>query len=92
MNVPNSNEFMTILRHTVDGLAPESEAVQSFNRSNLVIRIFFDDIPNQITFDGRMGEVFWTDTSGRADLEMNLTSRLFHEVMVGDRSLREIYY
>ncbi len=80
---------MSILRQTVGGMSPESEAMVAFNESNLVIRVLFDDIPAQVTFDGRMGEVFWTETPGRADLELNLVAPLFHEVMVGSRSLRE---
>ena len=89
MEIPNSEEFMVTLRQTVAGLPPETEALTAFNQSNLVIRVHFEDLATQVTFDGRMGEVFWTETPGRADLELHLTSLLFHEVMVGTRSLRE---
>ena len=89
MEIPNSEEFMVTLRQTVAGLSPETEALTAFNQSNLVIRVHFEDLATQVTFDGRMGEVFWTETPGRADLELHLTSLLFHEVMVGTRSLRE---
>ncbi len=80
---------MATLRQTVEGLPPETEALTVFNQSNLVIRVHFEDLSTQVTFDGRMGEVFWTETTGRADLELNLTSRLLHEVMMGTRSLRQ---
>ena len=80
---------MVTLRQTVAGLNPETEALTAFNQSNLVIRVHFEDLATQVTFDGRMGEVFWTETPGRADLELHLTSLLFHEVMMGTRSLRE---
>lgn len=89
MKVPNSKEFVTALKRAVDVLIKESEAVEAFYQSNLVIRVHFEDIPQQITFDGRTGEVFWIETPGRADLELALPSTLFHEVMMGNRSLRK---
>ena len=89
MRVPNSEEIVSLLRQTVTGMTPECEAMAAFNESNLVIRVRFDDTPAQVTFDGRMGEVFWTETPGRADLELNLAAIRLHEVMVGSRSLRE---
>jgi len=80
---------MTTLRQTVQDLPAATAALTAFNQSNLVVRVHFEDMATQVTFDGRMGEVFWTDTPGRADLELHLTSRLFHEVMMETRSLRK---
>ncbi len=89
MHIPNAEKFMAHFRQTVEELTSETETMAAFHRSNLVIRVHFEDIATQIAFDGRMGEVFWTATPGRADLELSLTTRLFHDVMMGTRSLRE---
>ncbi len=89
MHAPNSEKIMANLRRTVGDLSPETETMTAFHRSNLVIRLHLEDMATQVTFDGRMEEVFWTVTPGRADLELNLTSFRLHEVMMGLRSLRE---
>lgn len=85
---PNADSILKALRKAVADLPPDSTEFAEFCKTNLVIRMHFEDVSSQVTFDGRMAEVFWEDTPGRADLEMHLSSGCFHEVMTDLRSLR----
>jgi len=88
MAYSSSRELFSILEPMFQELAQTTEAMDRFSESNLVIRIVFDDLDASILLDGRTGEVFWEERPGRVDLELIMSSSLFHDIMMDVASLR----
>lgn len=81
--------FVTRLQSLFQALPQATEGWIQFRQSNLVVRLTFEDLGVAVTVDGRTGVVQWEPTAGRADLELFLTSALFHDVMMETQSLRQ---
>ncbi len=84
----SSHELFSILEPMFRELVQTTEAMDRFSESNLVIRLVFDDLEASILLDGRTGEVFWEERPGRVDLELIMSSALFHDIMMDVASLR----
>ena len=74
--------FVPRLQSLFQTLPQETDSWTRFRQSNLVVRLTFEDMGVAVTVDGRTGTVQWEPTAGRADLELFLTSALFHDVMM----------
>ncbi len=88
MAYTSSSELFSVLDAVFQELEQTTEAMDRFSESNLVIRVVFDDLDASILLDGRIGEVFWEERPGRVDLELIMTSSLFHDIMMDIQSLR----
>ena len=88
MAYSSSHELFSVLEAMFQELAQTTEAMDRFSESNLVIRVVFDDLDASMLLDGRIGEVFWEERPGRVDLELIMSSALFHEIMMDVQSLR----
>ncbi len=85
------HELFAVLEPMFQELRQTTEAMVRFSESNLVIRVVFEDLETSILLDGRTGDVFWEERPGRVDLELLMSSSLFHDIMLDSKSLRTLF-
>ncbi len=70
------------------------ENIEPFVRSNLVIRIRFDDPEAEILVDGRQPpmEVFYGERPGKSNLEVSMSSDLLHDIWMGNESTSGAFF
>ena len=88
----SADQLYATLAHLFDRLDEQSDAMDQFGRSNLVIRIRFTDLDGEILLDGRHPTVFYGERPGRGDLELHMSSDLLHRIWLGEESLRKAFF
>ena len=90
----SSAQFYQVMQEVFDYVIQHPQHLESFTRSNLVIRIRTSDPEAEILLDGRQPplQVFYGATPGRANLEINLTADLLHELWLGRESTHLAFY
>ena len=75
-------------------VSTDSENIDSFLRSNLVIRVRFTGPEGEMLIDGRQPplEVFYGPRPGQANLEVTLPGDLLHEIWLGRQSTSEAFF
>ncbi len=88
----STDQVYTVLGQLFDKMQKESNHLDQFAKSHLVIRITLADPVAEILVDGRQPAVFYGSRPGRADLELNMAADLLHQIWLGERSLRESFF
>ncbi|MCB0158831.1 MAG: SCP2 sterol-binding domain-containing protein [Caldilineaceae bacterium] len=95
MPVFTSDEHLyTVMNDVFTAVTADPGNIDSFMRSNLVIRIRFDAPQAELLVDGRQPplEVFYGPRPGKANLEIDLTGDLLHEIWLGRQSTSEAFF
>jgi predicted lipid carrier protein YhbT len=81
----SAEQLQEVLHQVFVRLSAEPEQLESFTRSNLVIRIRLLDPDLEILLDGRQPplEVFYGPRPGKANLEVTLPADLLHAIWLG---------
>ena len=87
-------KLYAILRRVFDTVKERPGAIESFTRSNLVIRLRLTEPSAEVLLDGRQPplEIFFGARPGKADLELTMTADLLHEVWSGQRRLKDVFF
>lgn len=87
-------EFYAVLKDVFDRVSSRPEHIETFTRSNLVIRMRFNEPEAEVLLDGRQPpmEVFFGPRPGDADLEMTLSADLLHRIWLGQEKLRDAFF
>jgi hypothetical protein len=90
----SSEQFYRVMNDVFTYVIQHPEHIDSFTRSNLVIRMRTTDPDAEILLDGRQPplQVFYGPTPGRANLEITLTADLLHEMWLGRESTHQAFY
>lgn len=88
----STDQVYTVIGQLFDRMQKESNHLDQFAKSNLVIRINLAEPAAEILVDGRHPKIFYGASPGRADLELNMNADLLHEIWLGRRSLRESFF
>ena len=88
----STDQVYVVLGQLFDRMQAESTQLDQFAKSSLVIRINLADPLAEILVDGRHPKVFFGARPGRADLELNMSADLLHQIWLGERSLRESFF
>jgi hypothetical protein len=87
-------QFYAVMKEVFDFVIQHPQHIESFTRSNLVIRMRTTDPDAEILLDGRQPplEVFFGATPGLANLEVVLPADLLHELWLGRESTHKAFY
>lgn len=81
-------QFYQVMKDVFDFVAQHPQHIESFTRSNLVIRMRTEAPAAEVLLDGRQPplEVFFGPRPGRANLEIELQADLLHAIWLGEES------
>lgn len=84
----SSEQLYQRLRAVFDMLMAQPERVESYTRSNLVVRLHLEEPHAEVLLDGRQPplEVFYGPRPGRADLEVRMGADLLHAIWLGEEN------
>ncbi len=90
----DSEQLYAVLRRVFDTVKERPGAIESFTRSNLVIRLRLTEPTAEVLLDGRQPplEVFFGARPGKADLDLAMPADLLHEIWSGQRKLRDVFF
>ena len=89
-----AEELYSVLNRVFARVNQKPEQIESFTRSNLVIRMRFSQPEAEVLLDGRQPplEVFYGARPGNADLELTMTADLLHHIWLGQTKLKEAFF
>jgi len=89
----STEQFYTIMKDVFEQVIQHPDAIASFTRSNLVIRMNTTDPAAEILLDGRQPPlgVYFGERPGRANLEIGLTADLLHAMWLGIESTQQAF-
>ena len=90
----DETQFYAVMKEVFDYIAQHPQHIDSFTRSNLVIRMRTTEPEAEILLDGRQPplQVFFGPTPGLANLEISLPADLLHEMWLGRESTHRAFY
>jgi hypothetical protein len=90
----DETQFYTVMKEVFDYIAQHPQHIESFTRSNLVIRMRTTEPEAELLLDGRQPplQVFLGPTPGLANLEIALPADLLHEMWLGRESTHKAFY
>jgi hypothetical protein len=90
----NAEQFYTIMKEVFDFVVQHPQHIDSFTRSNLVIRMRTTQPEAEILLDGRQPplQVFFGPTPGLANLEISLSADLLHAMWLGKESTHKAFF
>jgi hypothetical protein len=90
----DETQFYTVMKEVFDYVAQHPQHIESFTRSNLVIRMRTTEPDAELLLDGRQPplQVFFGATPGAANLEIALSADLLHNMWLGRESTHNAFY
>lgn len=90
----NEEQFYAVMKDVFDFIAQHPQHIDSFTRSNLVIRMRTTGPDAELLLDGRQPplQVFFGPTSGLANLEISLPANLLHDIWLGRESTHKAFF
>ena len=90
----DSEQLYDVLGRVFDTVQERPGAIESFTKSNLVIRLRLTEPDAEVLLDGRQPplEIFFGPRPGEANLELTMTADLLHEVWSGQRKLKDLFF
>lgn len=87
-------QFYAVMKEVFDYIAQHPQHIDSFTRSNLVIRMRTAQPDAELLLDGRQPplQVFFGPTPGVANLEIALPADLLHDMWLGRESTHKAFY
>jgi hypothetical protein len=90
----NAEQFYAVMKEVFDFVVQHPQHIDSFTRSNLVIRMRTKQPEAEILLDGRQPplQVFFGPTPGLANLEISLSADLLHAMWLGIESTHKAFF
>ena len=90
----SAEQFYQVMKDVFDYVILHPQHLESFSKSNLVIRMSITEPEAEILLDGRQPplEVFFGPRPGRANLEISLPADLLHNLWLSKESTRAAFY
>jgi hypothetical protein len=90
----SERQLYDVLQAVFERVKDKPAHIESFTRSNLVIRMRFIEPDAEVLLDGRQPplEVFYGERPGRADLELAMQADDLHAIWMGQKRLREAFF
>lgn len=90
----NPEQFYAVMKEVFDFVVQHPQHIDSFTRSNLVIRMRTTQPEAEILLDGRQPplQVFFGPTPGLANLEISLSADLLHAMWLGKESTHKAFF
>lgn len=90
----DAEQFYAVMKEVFDFVVQHPQHIDSFTRSNLVIRMRTTQPDAEILLDGRQPplQVFFGPTPGLANLEISLSADLLHAMWLGKESTHKAFF
>lgn len=90
----DSEQLYAVMRRVFAEVSKRPAAIESFTRSNLVVRLTLTAPDAEVLLDGRQPplEVFFGTRPGKADLDLRMETEVLHAVWSGQRRLRDAIF
>ena len=90
----DSEQLYAVMRRVFAEVSKRPAAIESFTRSNLVVRLTLTEPDAEVLLDGRQPplEVFFGTRPGKADLDLRMETEVLHAVWSGQRKLRDAIF
>lgn len=90
----DEQQFYQVMKDVFDYIAAHPQHIESFTRSNLVIRMRTTDPEAEVLLDGRQPplRVFFGPRPGLANLEVTMEADLLHDIWLGAESTHRAFY
>ena len=90
----NAEQFYAVMKEVFDFVVQHPQHIDSFTRSNLVIRMRTTQPEAEILLDGRQPplQVFFGSSPGLANLEISLSADLLHAMWLGKESTHMAFF
>ena len=90
----DAEQFYAVMKEVFDFVVQHPQHIDSFTRSNLVIRMRTTEPDAEILLDGRQPplQVFFGPTPGLANLEISLSADLLHAMWLGKESTHKAFF
>jgi hypothetical protein len=90
----SSEQLYTVLQEVFQRVMAEPRNLESFSRSNLVIRMNFVHPAAEVLLDGRQPpmEVFFGQRPGKANMEFTMPADLLHQIWLGEESTSRAFF
>lgn len=90
----DAEQFYAVMKEVFDFVVQHPQHIDSFTRSNLVIRMRTTQPEAEILLDGRQPplQVFFGPTPGLANLEISLSADLLHAMWLGKESTHKAFF
>ena len=89
----STEQFYAIMKDVFEQVMQQPDSIESFTRSNLVVRMNTTDPEAEILLDGRQPPlgIYFGERPGRANLEITLTADLLHAMWLGSESTQQAF-
>ena len=89
----STEQFYAIMKDVFEQVMQHPDSIESFTRSNLVVRMNTTDPEAEILLDGRQPPlgIYFGERPGRANLEITLTADLLHAMWLGSESTQQAF-
>lgn len=89
----STEQFYAIMKDVFERVMQHPDSIESFTRSNLVVRMNTTDPEAEILLDGRQPPlgIYFGERPGRANLEITLTADLLHAMWLGSESTQQAF-
>lgn len=89
----STEQFYAIMKDVFEQVMQQPDSIESFTRSNLVVRMNTTDPEAEILLDGRQPPlgIYFGERPGRANLEITLTADLLHTMWLGSESTQQAF-
>ncbi|MEX1018076.1 MAG: SCP2 sterol-binding domain-containing protein [Litorilinea sp.] len=90
----SEEQFYTAMQAVFAAVSQQPEHIETFTRSNLVIRMNFTNPTAEVLLDGRQPplEVFYGPRPGTANIEVTLDAELLHRIWLGQVSASQSFF
>jgi hypothetical protein len=90
----DEQQFYQVMKDVFDYIAAHPQHIESFTRSNLVIRMRTTEPEAEVLLDGRQPplQVFFGPRPGLANLEVTMEADLLHDIWLGAESTHRAFY
>ncbi len=90
----SAEHLYSVMQEVFDRVIANPTNIETFTRSNLVVRMRTKDPDAELLLDGRQPplEVFYGPRPGRANLEVTLPADLLHGIWLGEESASQAFF
>lgn len=90
----SDEQFYAAMQAVFAAVSQQPEHIETFTRSNLVIRMNFMNPTAEVLLDGRQPplEVFFGPRPGDANIEVTMDAELLHRIWLGQASASQSFF
>jgi hypothetical protein len=90
----STEQLYAVMNDLFEALAEDDGNIEDFTKSNMVVRIIFEEPDGEILIDGRQPplEFFLGPRPGKANFEIRVPADVLHEIWMGRERLSSAFF